>query len=121
MPASYKIDKERRIIFSSAEGTLTEEDLREHQRSVLADPDFEPTLAQLWDFRAVEELDVPNAAVGDLARSRSYAAGTKRAFVAPRDVQYGLARMFQMLHEAAAEDIQIFRDIEEAKDWLGLA
>jgi hypothetical protein len=120
MPASYQIDTDRRIILSSASGKLTDQDLREHQRAVLADPDFEPTLNQLWDLQQVEQLDISTAAIRDLANSRSYAAETKRAVVAPRDVLYGTARMFQTLHEEAPEDFQVFRDVGEAKGWLGI-
>jgi hypothetical protein len=120
MPASYRIDIDRRIILSTGTGKLTDDDLREHQRAVLADPDFDPTLNQLWDLQQVETLDISNAALRDLASSRSYAAGTKRAVVAPRDVLYGTARMFQTLHDEAPEDVRVFRDADEAKAWLGI-
>ena len=120
MPASYRIDLERRIILSTASGTLTDEDLRSHQRDVLADPHFESTLNQLWDLREVVQIETSNATLGELARARSYAAETKRALVAPRDVQFGMARMFQILHDQAPEDLRVFRNLEEARDWLGL-
>jgi len=120
MPANYRIDIDRRIILSTAIGKLTDEDLREHQRAVLSDPSFEPTLNQLWDLQQVEELDISNSALRDLASSRSYAAETKRAVVAPRDVLYGTARMFQTLHDQAPEDFQVFRTADEAKAWLGI-
>ena len=120
MPASYKIDLEHCIILSTASGTLTDEELRSHQRDVLADPDFESTLNQLWDLREVVRSETSSAALGDLARARSYSVGTKRALVAPRDVQFGMARMFQTLHDGAPEDLRVFRSLEEARDWLGL-
>ena len=120
MPASYSIDREQQAIFSRASGTLTDEELRDHQRRVLADPDFDPRLRQLWDLRQVSAAEVSTATLRDLAAATSYAPDTKRAVVAPRDVIYGLARMFQTLHEHAGEDFRVFRSVEEARDWLEL-
>ena len=120
MPASYTIDIERKAIFSTATGTLTDADLRDHQRHVLRDPDFDPGLRQLWDLREVSATEVSTETLRDLAASTSYAPETKRAVVAPRDVIYGLARMFQTLHEHAGEDFRVFRSADEAREWLGL-
>ncbi len=40
--------------------------------------------------------------------------------MAAADVAFGTARMYQMLTEAHVKNIGVFRDIEEAKAWLGL-
>ncbi len=120
MPASYTIDLEQQAIFSQASGRLTDSDLIEHQRKVLVDPEFDPHLRQLWDLREVTAADVSSETLRELARATSYAPDTMRALVAPGDVVYGLARMFQTLHEHAGEDLRVFRSIEDAKQWLGL-
>jgi len=120
MPARYEIDTERRIILSFATGTLKDEELRAHQQAVLSDPAFDPTLYQLWDCRGVDQVEVSNAVLRDLAGSRSFAPGTKRAVVAATDLHYGLARMFQIMHGDAPEDFQVFRSLEDATAWLGL-
>jgi hypothetical protein len=121
MPTSYRIDKSLGMIFSSASGVVTDDDLRGHQRSVLADPDFDPRFNQIWDFQRVDDVEVSNAVLRALAESKSFSAESKRAVVAPRDVVYGMARMFQMLHEEAPEAFRVFRSPAEARAWLGLA
>lgn len=120
MPASYRIDAERRIIFSKAQGTLTADDLLEHHRRLTSDPGFDRTFNQLWDFSAVEVDDVPTETIRMLARQRSFDAGARRAMVGSTDVQYGLLRMFEIQKEGAAEEIRVFRDLGEARAWLGL-
>ena len=40
------------------------------------------------------------------------------ALVAPKDAVYGLLRMFQALSEGQNLDVQVFRTIEEAVEWL---
>jgi hypothetical protein len=120
MPTSYRIDERLGMIFSSASGVVTDDDLRGHQRAVLADPGFDPRFSQIWDFQGVEDVEVSNEALRALAESKSYSAESKRAVVAPRDVVYGMARMFQMLHEEAPEAFRVFRTPAEARAWLGL-
>jgi len=120
LPAQYRIDSESRIIFSTARGVLTEEDLRGHQSRLLADPAFDPKFDQLWDFSEVTKLHVERKAVSHLAQARSFEAGVKRAVVAPSDLAFGMARMFQLLHDQAPEEVRVFRSQEEAQGWLGI-
>jgi hypothetical protein len=120
MPADYRIDPDARLIRSNATGVVTDDDLRDHQKRLRGDPAFDPRFDQLWDFRAAEVVEVTTAVVHELAGSRSFEAGAKRALVAPTDVGFGLARMFQTLHEAAPEELRVFRTLDDAKAWLGL-
>jgi hypothetical protein len=120
LSAQYRVDSERRVIFSSASGVITDEDLRKHQTELRADPAFDRSFDQLWDFTAVDEVEVSPDALRRLARARSYSATAKRAVVTPDDLGFGLGRMFQMLHDEAPEEVQIFRTLADARRWLGL-
>jgi hypothetical protein len=99
---------------------LTDDDLRKHQSELRADPAFDPALDQLWDFTGVADVEISPDTLRRLARARSYSATARRAVVVPTDLGFGLGRMFQMLHEEAPEEVQIFRTLEEARRWLGL-
>ena len=116
----YEIDTVRRAIFSIHEGVVNDEDLLERQRIVAADPDFDPSLSQLADFSGATEILVSSEGVRALAEANLYSPESKRAFVAPSDLQYGIARMFQILRDDRPETIQIFRTREEAVAWLDL-
>lgn len=120
MPASYRVDAEQKMIFSTATGAVTDADLRAHQKSLLADPGFDPGFSQIWDFQGVEEVQVSNGTLKELAASRSFSAESRRAVVAPRDLVFGMARMFEMLHQQAPEAFRVFRTSEEARAWLAL-
>ena len=120
LPTSFRIDTERRTVFSSGAGVLSDDDLRGHQRQLLGDPAFDPSFNQLWDFRQVVQVDVSSETLRALATARSFAPSAKRAAVAPRNILYGMARMFEMLHNKAPEEFRVFRNIREAADWLGL-
>ncbi len=120
MSADYRIDAERRVIFSSASGVLTDADLHEHQARLRADPSFDRSFNQLWDFTQVIQLEVSSEALRRLSSFRSYEASARRAIVAGDDFGFGMGRMFQMLHDEAPEELQVFRSIDDARRWLGL-
>jgi len=42
MPTFYKIDKERRLVMTTASGVTTMDDALAHQKRLLHDPDFAP-------------------------------------------------------------------------------
>lgn len=120
MPADYRIDAQRRLISSAGRGAVTDDDLRGHQARLRSDPAFDPSYDQLWDFSQVTRIEVTSEALRELAGSRSFKAGARRAMVTPSDVGFGLARMFQILHDEAPEELRVFRDLGEARSWLGL-
>jgi tetrahydromethanopterin S-methyltransferase subunit E len=43
------------------------------------------------------------------------------AMVATTDVHYGLSRMYQAFRSDSPLDLRVFRDMREARTWLGLA
>ena len=39
--------------------------------------------------------------------------------VAPGDLGFGLARMFEALSDPSEPEVRVFRDLSEARTWLG--
>ncbi|MDJ0867222.1 MAG: hypothetical protein QNK03_14015 [Myxococcota bacterium] len=120
MPATYRIDAEQRLIYTTATGVVTDDDMSSHQAALVADPSFDRTFDQIWDCREVEVLEVSAEGLRRLASARSFDADARRAVVAGTDVVYGMARMFQSLHDEAPEEVRVFRKLEEALAWLGV-
>jgi hypothetical protein len=119
MPAFYKIDKERRIVMSSGSGVLTIEDILGHQERLLNDPDFDPSYSQLSDFTQVEKVELSSEDVRLAARKNIFLPHSRRALVVKNEVQYGLARMFEIHRELAGEvGVRVFRTIDEALAWV---
>ena len=75
MPTSYQIDTAVRVIFSKAEGLLTDEDLLAHQNQLREDPAFNWSFDQIYDFREASEVRVTSDTVQDLLRARLYEKG----------------------------------------------
>lgn len=113
----YVIDPVRQVVTCRVWGVFTNAELTEHYRRLVADPAFDPGYAQLADLRDVTEFAVDSALIESTARESVFAAGTARAFVAPKGVAFGLARMFTAY---APEDqaVRVFERMEEAETWL---
>ena len=119
MPESYDIDPARSLVVCRAWGEFSNRDLQEHYRRLVADPAFDPRYAQLADLREVSDFSVDSQVIESAARQQIFASGTPRAFVAPKGVAFGLARMFAA-HAAEERDVRVFEQIADAEEWLAV-
>lgn len=120
MPIDYVINEERGIIFSKATGTMTDEATMRHRDSFIQDPAFKSSLWQLLDLTEVDDFQMTQKGIRVLAERNPFSEGSRRAIAVGNDVAYGMARMYQLLTDQHAHDLTVFKDLEEAKAWLGL-
>ena len=119
MPAFYKIDKERRLVLSSASGVFTLADAVSHMDKLSNDPDFDPSFSQIADFTQVTRIELSSNDIRRLAQRGIFSAHSRRAFIAPNETIFGIGRMFEILRGLEGEKgIRIFRTLEEALDWV---
>ena len=116
------VDPAARLRTSTYEGVVTEREVIDTYEKLLADPNYDATLNDLADLRAVERLEVSTEVVYRVAGLYEPLdqLGIRRriAIVAPADHIFGLARMFESVRAGAPEQIAVFRDIDEARAWL---
>ena len=122
MTIQYQIDRSIRRITTRAFAEVTTEEVREHFDELLADPSYEPGLDALVDLVDCETLlgidqlrSVAEHATADLSSLRF----GRLAIVVVSDALFGMVRMFHTLSEAAFSDAQVFRDRDQALQWLG--
>jgi len=127
MPIVTSIDRQLGITIHSASGNLTYEEVVQTLESFYTDPNAPGNV--LWDGR---EASLVNLNQDQLKELGSYTRkfqnqgiavkGGKRALLAPKNVDYGLARMIGSFKDLLAEDIEFevrtFRTYEEAMAWL---
>ena len=117
--AFYTIDKERRLVLSSGDGVLTKEDIWGHMDRLSNDPDFNPEFSQVVDFRQITALEVEPEDVRQFAERNIFSPHSRRAILVKDDLQFGLARMFEIHRELKGEmGIRVFRTLDEAMDWI---
>jgi hypothetical protein len=119
MPAFYKIDKERRVVLSTASGVIALADALAHQDQILADANFDPRYSQLLDFTHVTKIELSTEDVRKLAERSVFWPTSRRAILVSTDLGHGLARLFKMLRENAGEKgIKVFRNLDDVLEWI---
>jgi len=125
MPISYHIDSSRGLILTTAGDTLTLDELIAHKATLLADSKFRPGLKELSDVRQVRSLSLGVPEVRRLAsfdsEHKAELGDYKLALVVREDFVFGMARMYQQVTEENLPAIGVFRSVEQAVEWLGVA
>jgi hypothetical protein len=73
----------------------------------------------MLDLRDVGRIDVPMAAIRKLAEEPIFRKGSRQAYVVSNSLAFALARVFRALASHYSDDLEIFRDLERAREWLG--
>ena len=120
MPAGYTIDLERSLVLSRGWGVLTDRELLAHVRALTADPRFAQNFCQLGDLRDVTDVQITAATIREMVRLNPFWAGARRALVVTSDVVFGMARMYQILRDESPDELEIFREMDGALQWLGV-
>ena len=89
------------------------------------DPRFDKTFNLLVDLRQTESTERSPAALRKFADFSLNFYGrspvrTKIAVVAPKDLSFGLARMYEAYSDNVPSDFVVFRAVDAALAWLGL-
>ena|SRR5438128_7474538 len=118
MPISYRIDEEKKRIYSRAEGVITFEDMHRHMKAEAGTP--AASYGEIFDCTGatttLTAIDVRALA----SERRSIAARQEPApvaVVATTDVFFGMLRMFDML-TSQVRPLQVFRELAQAEEWL---
>lgn len=121
MPGAYTIDLPRSLVLSRGWGVLTDRELLAHVRALTTDSRFAPHFRQLADLRDVMEVKFTASTIREMVRLNPFGAGARRALVVTSDELFGMARMYQLLTDESPDELQIFRKMDDALQWLGIA
>jgi hypothetical protein len=115
MGCSVSIDPEKGIVYSTYFGDLDVESVESQRRAMLADPRFNPSFSEIIDMIDVTDVKCSVEDMRALASAESpFAREAKRAIIAPHDLTYGMARMFQILGQETRPNLVVVRTMKEA-------
>ena len=100
---------------------MTLPDVLAHFRALGADPGIGGTLDVLLDFSDLTAFPSSDQVqwVADRVRDLMPKIAWRHcAVVAPRDVAFGIGRMFEMLSDRSFRSTMVFRRLDEAEHWL---
>jgi hypothetical protein len=120
VPAVHEIDVGRHLVRTTEWGELSDDDLRRLYDRIRDDPAFDPSFRQLCDLRTVTKITTSVDTLRSLAQTSIFLPGARRAFVVGREVDFGLARLFQTYSEVEGGTVEVFRNMADAEAWLGL-
>ncbi len=121
MPVVYTIDAERKLIHTRCLGRVTFEEIVAHFHELAADPARPDELDVLLDLSESASLPEPaevKAVSHELERVRDQLRFGAIAILAPRDVMFGMMRMFEAAARPYFRAIFVFREAQEAEQWL---
>jgi hypothetical protein len=118
-------DPERNLLVVVFDGAIGDEDLLKYARHAVETWRTPSGHDELIDLRGVEDVDgiggqTLRRVAGMFTRSDRTPERSRVAIVAASDVQYGLARMYQAFRSESPLDLRVFREMDEARAWLGL-
>ena len=121
MPVSYRIDPAQKIVYTTFEGEVTDQQLVRHARKIDSDPDLDGSFVELIRADTSSMEGVTGSGVRAVADAlRVSTAIRKIGIVASQDVEFGLARMVESRADESLIEIRVFREQADARSWLGI-
>jgi hypothetical protein len=124
MTYAFQIDAAQNSVFVRLCGPITLEGMLDLHRALLSDPLWFGGCRMVYDLAEVTGHEMPYEDLMALAREYSRTPPERVAgpiaLVAPDDAVFGLLRMLRGQLAAIPRTIQIFRDIDAAREWLDL-
>jgi hypothetical protein len=126
MMITHHTDKASKTVFVTAVGDISVPALIEHEKKVVADPEFQTGFNTLADFTHARPATGTGYDAVALARDflksiQDLRGRCKWAFIAPGDIAYGVCRMFVTMAEGLSVESAVFRTEAEARSWLNFS
>lgn len=122
MPARVSVDPDRNTVILELVGRLSVAEATTVLAEIGADERLRQGPTGLVDATALAGIDLEARDVRQLAFLASQAdrlwTGGRWAIVAPSDLVYGIARMYQLIRSEAPYELGVFRSPDEARRWL---
>jgi hypothetical protein len=124
MTIRVSVDATEGVRYTVMSGVVRDDELLDSYAVLRASPDAERSLPGIIDLREVSKFDVTADVVrriGTMLRDMEPPGVRRRvAIAAPDDVAFGMARMFEAYRHGGGTEYAVFRDMSEARRWLGL-
>ena len=122
MPIKYNIIEEQKLILATGSAIVTANDVISHLDSLATENKYIAPMKKLVDYRTIESIIIsPDEAEAIAQRKKELSkkfSNEKCAFISPGDLTFGTARVHQALVENTDINTAVFRNIEEALEWL---
>lgn len=124
VPVRFTVMPDSKHVLVTLDGKITDEELFSSYRDFYLSKDWTPESHKLCDLTSADLSGVSADCIIRIAEFtktffKERGIGSIRsAAYCPQDLDYGYIRMYQAYAEDSPEDMQVFRDYNEAREWL---
>lgn len=119
---SIKIESESGLAIATCHGVLRLKDAQKSVSALWKTPGWLGK-SSIWDFREAQ-FDISSSDIREVAQfviqNQPDPPPLKVAFVTKRDVDFGLARIFEVFREDSRTVFRVFKNYKKALDWAWL-
>lgn len=125
MPIKSRINPEQKLVIVRHVGSVPDGEFLTSYKALFQDARYDKSFNILIDLRRADSSARSPNTLRDFASfvQQQFAAaesGPKVAVVAPDDISFGMARMYEALSDSVPWEFKVFRDAAAAVSWLGL-
>jgi hypothetical protein len=124
MTVEYAFIEKLKLVIVNIADTVTFEQMVTHLMALSKDPRYQPPMKKLVDFRKCRKYDLTRDQAEKFATLNRELSNIfineKCAIIAPGDLEFGMSRAHEMYTFGSGLDIQVFRQLPEGLDWLGI-
>lgn len=115
----YSIVLTGKLLTVTVIGVVSDDEFRKCVEEIRQIANESPALHELVDLRAVTNFSVSADTIRNAASSPPrFGPESRQAAVVASDIGYGLCRMYGMLVESKRPNVGVFRNLDEAVQWL---
>lgn len=124
MPIIFSMNHEGGYIVAQYKGAISDEALLDEWKSYHNSFDSIQGINQLADFSEADLSGLTTNGIQALAdyfiiiNGKNNITSMKIAIYAPRELSFGLSRMYEALTYDTGQDIEVFKDREKAIQWI---
>lgn len=118
MAITFKIVPELKLVESVVTGTLTNEDILNHDRLLENSEGFDPTFNHLLDLMQMTESQVTAKGLRELAENTPFAKTCHRAYITNVKEHEQRAGFLAILMDAPDEHLLVTQNRQKALDWI---
>jgi hypothetical protein len=124
MTVEYSFIDRWKLVWVNISDAATFEQMTAYLKSLSKDPRYCPPMNKLVDFRECRDYTLTRDEAEKLAELNrdlsTIFSNEKCAIVAPGDLEYGMSRVHEMYTTGSGLEITVFRQLQDALDWLGI-
>ena len=117
-----RMDRAKNIAYIRLSGSLNKEIILDAFDAAVSDERYKKGMGRLWDFRDADLSSLDSSTIAEMAQhSAKFPPGindVKVAFVANRELEYGLSRMFEAYSMDVNTNVSVFYTLMDAETWL---